>query len=56
MGNFDEEKNIMKKFSRKGQCFSSTKSAIIPQFVDLIDDILLPGQVKTPTDGCGYIS
>ena len=25
MGNFDKEKNILKKFARKGQCFSTSK-------------------------------
>ena len=25
MGNFDKEKNILKKYARKGQCFSTSK-------------------------------
>jgi len=25
MGNFDKEKNVLKKYARKGQCFSTSK-------------------------------
>lgn len=57
MGNFDKEKNILKKFARKGQCFSTSKLVckLEPDQVTLgVEDILRNGHCFT--DGVGYIS
>lgn len=57
MGDFSKEKNILKKFARKGQCFSSSK------FVQQLDTSQVTLDVEdikrngyTFSDGVGYIS
>ena len=57
MGNFDKEKNILKKFARKGQCFSTSKLVceLEKDQVTLgLKDIERNGYCFT--DGVGYIS
>ena len=57
MGNFDNETNILKKFARKGQCFSTSKfvGTLEPKEVVLnVQDIKRNGYCFT--DGVGYIS
>ena len=57
MGDFSKEKNILKKFARKGQCFSSSKfvQQLDPSQVTLdLEDIKRNGY--TFSDGVGYIS
>ena len=57
LGDFSHEKNILKKFSRRGQCFSTSKficeleaSEILPVIEDL-----KKGEYNF-TDGCGHVS
>ena len=56
MGNFSQEKNVLKKFARKGQCFSTSRFIcnMLPDQVNSIEDIQRNG--FTFTDGVGYIS
>lgn len=57
MGNFDKETNILKKFARKGQCFSTSRfvCALEPEQVTFgVEDIKRNGYCFT--DGVGYIS
>ena len=57
MGNFSQEKNVLKKFARKGQCFSTSRfvCAMLPdEVVFNVPDIQRNG--FTFTDGVGYIS
>ena len=57
MGNFDSETNILKKFARKGQCFSTSKliCELKPDEVTFgVEDIKRNGFCFT--DGVGYIS
>lgn len=57
LGNFDEEKNILKRYARRGQCFSTSKFVYQLQDDELqvtLEDIKRNGYVFT--DGCGYIS
>ena len=57
MGDFSKEKNVLKKFARKGQCFSSSKHVCIMQPDEVtfgVQDIERNG--FTFTDGVGYIS
>ena len=57
MGNFDKETNILKKFARKGQCFSTSKFVckLEPHEVNFgVEDIKRNGYIFT--DGVGYIS
>lgn len=57
MGNFDKETNILKKFARKGQCFSTSKyiCTLTKQQVELgLEDIKRNGFCFS--DGVGYIS
>jgi len=56
MGSFDHEKNILKRYARRGQCFSTTQKmkdlteADVKQY---FPDIERNG--FTFSDGCGYI-
>lgn len=57
MGNFDKEKNILKKFARKGQCFSTSKLICElnkDQVTFGVEDIKRNDYCFT--DGVGYIS
>lgn len=57
MGNFEKEKNILKKFARKGQCFSSSKYVCTLKKSEV--QLALPDIKRngfTFTDGVGYIS
>lgn len=57
MGNFDQETNILKKFARKGQCFSTTKyiCTLKPEQVEMkVADVKRDGFCFS--DGVGYIS
>lgn len=57
MGNFDSEKNVLKKLARKGQCFSTSKLICKLQKEDVdfgYPDIERNGHCFT--DGVGYIS
>ena len=57
MGDFSKETNVLKKFARKGQCFSSSKYVcdMKPEEVTFgVEDIVRNGY--TFTDGVGYIS
>lgn len=57
MGNFSHEKNILKKFARRGQCFSTSKKVceLKPdQLTCGLADIERNGYIFT--DGVGYIS
>lgn len=58
MGNFDNEHNILKKFARKGQCFSTSKyiTTLVPHQVQIgvLPDIKRDGFCFT--DGVGMIS
>lgn len=57
LGEFDSEKNILKKYARRGQCFSTTKYILKlnPNEVDFnIPDVMRNG--FNFSDGCGYIS
>jgi RNA-dependent RNA polymerase len=56
MGNFEKEKNILKRYARRGQCFSTTKmfQTISKDEVNLCyPDIERDGYVFS--DGCGLI-
>ena len=57
MGDFSKETNVLKKFARKGQCFSTSKHMCIMKPDEVIfgvEDIVRNGY--TFTDGVGYIS
>lgn len=57
MGNFSQEKNILKRYARRGQCFSTTKFIVNlndEQVMLNVPDIKKNGFIFT--DGCGYIS
>ena len=57
MGNFDSEKNILKKFARRGQCFSTSKLICKLEKENVqfsYPDIKRNGHCFT--DGVGYIS
>ncbi|CDW77053.1 rna-directed rna polymerase [Stylonychia lemnae] len=57
MGNFSKEQNILKRYARRGQCFSTTKFIVNLDKHEAqlgIPDIKRNGFVFT--DGCGYIS
>jgi RNA-dependent RNA polymerase len=57
MGNFDQEKNILKKYARKGQCFSTSTFVRTLRHEEVkmdLPDIKRNG--FTFTDGVGYIS
>jgi len=57
MGDFNQEKNVLKKQARRGQCFSSSKFVCVlnPDELTLnVEDIERNG--FTFTDGVGYIS
>jgi RNA-dependent RNA polymerase len=57
MGNFDKETNILKKFARKGQCFSTSKyiCTLKPEQVEMkVADVKRDGFCFS--DGVGYIS
>jgi len=57
MGNFDSEKNVLKKYARKGQCFSTSTfiKKMNPAEVEMgIPDIKSNGFIFT--DGVGHIS
>ena len=57
MGNFDKEKNILKKYARKGQCFSTSKficNLTKNQVLFGLDDVHRDGFCFS--DGVGYIS
>lgn len=60
MGEFDQEKNILKRFARRGQCFSTTKFVceLNPDEVVLgVEDIVRRSRNNYCfTDGVGYIS
>ena len=57
MGDFTKEKNVLKKYARRGQCFSTSKCVC-----ELAPDQVMFGLVDierngyTFTDGVGYIS
>lgn len=56
MGDFTKEKNILKRYARRGQCFSTTKNVQVlkpSQIVFNYPDIERNGH--TFSDGCGYI-
>lgn len=56
MGEFQSEKNILKRYARKGQCFSTSKficeldESEVSQVADIKNDKF------NFTDGVGYIS
>ena len=57
MGDFTKEKNVLKKYARRGQCFSTCKAVceLVPDQVMFgLADIERNGY--TFTDGVGYIS
>ena len=57
MGNFDSEKNILKKLARKGQCFSTSK--LIEKLGSENVEFGYPDIKRNDfcfTDGVGYIS
>ena len=57
MGDFSKENNILKRFARKGQCFSTSRHIceMQPEEVTFgVEDIERNGY--TFTDGVGYIS
>ena len=56
MGDFSNEKNILKKYARRGQCFSTTKHImnIDQDEIEIVKDIINNG--FTFTDGCGKVS
>ena len=57
MGSFDHETNLLKRFARKGQCFSTSKfvADLNPEAVEMnTPDIKRNG--FNFTDGFGYIS
>lgn len=57
MGNFEFEKNVLKKYARRGQCFSTSKFIMTlnkDQIIFNYPDIKRSGY--TFTDGCGHIS
>lgn len=57
MGDFSQEKNILKKYARRGQCFSTAKFIMELKPNELqsgYPDIKRNGY--TFTDGCGHIS
>lgn len=57
MGNFDKEKNVLKKYARKGQCFSTSlmvRKLTADQVMMGLPDIQRNG--FTFTDGVGLIS
>lgn len=57
MGDFSKEKNVLKKYARRGQCFSTSKRVceLNPDQVEFrLDDIERNGYCFT--DGVGYIS
>ena len=56
MGSFDHEKNILKRYARRGQCFSTTKHVCHLNFDEVCinhPDIERNGFVFS--DGCGLI-
>lgn len=57
MGDFDKEKNVLKRYARKGQCFSTSKY-ILTLTRDKIQ-LGLPDVKRDDfcfTDGVGYIN
>jgi RNA-dependent RNA polymerase len=58
MGEFESEKNILKRYARRGQCFSTTKyvMTLTNESIDLktLKDIERNGY--NFSDGCGQIS
>lgn len=57
LGNFENEKNILKKYARRGQCFSTTKFICQLSEENLVFDV--PDIIRNGynfTDGCGMIS
>jgi RNA-dependent RNA polymerase len=56
LGDFSQEKNILKRYARRGQCFSTSKFILDlkPNEVAYSEDIVRNGY--TFTDGCGQIS
>ena len=57
MGSFDHEKNILKRYARRGQCFSTTKKVLQLEEADVnqnFPDVQRNGFVFS--DGCGFIS
>ena len=57
MGDFSKETNVLKKFARKGQCFSTSRHMCVmkPDEVTFgVEDIVRNGY--TFSDGVGYIS
>jgi len=57
MGNFDKEKNVLKKYARKGQCFST--STFVQKLTQDQVQMNLPDVTRdgfTFTDGVGHIS
>jgi RNA-dependent RNA polymerase len=57
MGNFDKEKNVLKRYARKGQCFSTSKyiSSLTKDQIQLgLPDVHREGFCFS--DGVGYIS
>lgn len=56
MGDFSKEQNVLKRYARRGQCFSTAKyiTDIDPSRVEVLEDLKRGGY--TFTDGCGSIS
>ena len=56
MGNFDEECKLLKKYARRGQCFSTTSfvQCLAPSKISIIPDI--ERNDFCFTDGCGNIN
>lgn len=57
LGDFENEKNILKKYARRGQCFSTTKFICKLSEENLVFDV--PDITRNGynfTDGCGMIS
>ncbi len=57
LGEFSKETNILKKYARRGQCFSTSKFIIQLRADEIVTHI--PDVRKNEflfTDGCGYIS
>ena len=57
MGDFSQEKNMLKRYARRGQCFSTTKFILQLDKSEVtynLPDVKRNGFIFT--DGCGYIS
>lgn len=57
MGDFSKEQNMLKRYARRGQCFSTTKFITYlnnDQVIHNLPDVRRNGFIFT--DGCGYIS